>query len=52
MSPDDWPSDPIWRVALLRAIIRDIDLGPARYTDVVLDQMLAAAWPTVRAQDQ
>jgi hypothetical protein len=52
MEPDSWPLDAVSAAELLARVIRDIDQSSEQNRDVLLSDLLCAAWPSRWAQDQ
>jgi len=52
MEPDRWPLDAASAAALVVRAVDDIDRRREEETDVLLSDLLCAAWPTCWAQDQ
>jgi hypothetical protein len=50
--PEPWPSDPAVAVARLAKLIREIDARDRMAQDILLEDLLRAAWPTGWTQDQ
>ena len=50
--PEPWPTDPAWATARLTPVIGDIDQRTSEEQEVLLADLLSAAWPTVWTQDQ
>jgi hypothetical protein len=46
------PFDVATAAALVARVVRDIDASGAAQSDVLLTDLLCAAWPTERAQSQ
>jgi hypothetical protein len=47
-----WPLDASSAVALISRITRDVDDTSDERRDLLLEDLLCAAWPTAAAQDQ
>jgi hypothetical protein len=52
MESDSWPLDAVSAAALLARVIRDIDQSSEEHRDVLLSDLLCAAWPSRSAQNQ
>jgi hypothetical protein len=52
MGSDGWRLDPAMTVALVARVIRDLDHRNEEESDVLLSNLLCAAWPTCWAQHQ
>jgi hypothetical protein len=50
--PESWPLDTRFAVALIGRVKRDIDDTSEELSDLLLADLLCAAWPTSTAQDQ
>lgn len=50
--PDTWPLDAHSAVALISRITRDVDETSDERRDLLLEDLLCAAWPSSTAQDQ
>lgn len=50
--PDSWPLDTPSAEELIERISRDIDDSSKERRDLLLNDLLCAAWPTFTAQDQ
>jgi hypothetical protein len=48
---DSWPADAASAVALVARIKRDIEEGSNESRELLLSDLLCAAWPTGPAQD-
>ncbi len=49
---NSWPLDERYAVALISRIARDVDDTSDERRDLLLEDLLCAAWPTSTAQDQ
>jgi hypothetical protein len=52
MESDGWPLDAVSAAALVARVIREIDQNSAEHRDVLLSDLLCAAWPSRSAQNQ
>jgi len=52
MEPDSWPLDPKAAAALVMQVIDDIDASDDERRDALLADLLCAAWPSQRAQNE
>ena len=52
MEPERWPLDAASAAALVVRAVDDIDRRRQEETDVLLSDLLCAAWPSCWAQDQ
>ncbi len=52
MEPNDWPLDSVNAVALVARVIDDIDQSSDEQCDLLLFELLCAAWGSVWAQNQ
>jgi hypothetical protein len=52
MESDSWPLDAVSAAALVARVIRDIDQSSDEHRNVLLSDLLCAAWPSCWAQDQ
>jgi hypothetical protein len=46
------PLDPIYAAQLVTRVLLDIDASDDEYRDILLSDLLCAAWPSVLAQSQ
>jgi hypothetical protein len=51
-SSEGWPLDAASAASLVARVVRDIDRRYDEDVDVLLSDLLCAAWPTCWAQDQ
>jgi hypothetical protein len=52
MEPNSWPLDPIATAALVIRAIDDIDASTEEQRDILLSDLLCAAWGSIWAQNQ
>jgi hypothetical protein len=52
MESDDWPLDAVSPIALVTRVIYDIDTSSEERRDVLLSDLLCAAWGSLWAQNQ
>jgi hypothetical protein len=52
MGSEGWPSDAASSASLVVRAVDDIDHRREEEANVLLSDLLCAAWPTCRAQDQ
>jgi hypothetical protein len=51
-STNSWPLDARHALALVSRIARDVDDASHERRDLLLEDLMCAAWPTSTAQDQ
>ena len=51
-SINSWPLDASYALALVSRITRDVDDASHEGRDLLLEDLMCAAWPTSTAQDQ
>jgi hypothetical protein len=52
MEPSNWPLDPVATAALVVRTVDEIDATTEEHRDLLLSDLLCAAWPSVWAQNQ
>jgi hypothetical protein len=52
MESEGWPLDALSAAELVARVVRDLDHRSAKDSDVLLSDLLCAAWPTCWSQDQ
>ena len=52
MESDDWPLDAVSAMALVARVVHDIDTSSEEHRDVLLSDLLRAAWGSLWAQNQ
>jgi len=52
MENDSTPLDAASAAALVARVVRDVDEGSDEQRDILLADLLCAAWPSCTAQDQ
>ena len=52
MEPNSWPHDPASTAELVLRVIDDIDATDDEHRDVLLSDLVCAAWGAVLAQNQ
>jgi hypothetical protein len=50
--PEEWPGDASSADELVARVVRDVDETSDQQRDTLLSDLLCAAWPTHRCQDQ
>jgi hypothetical protein len=49
---DSWPLDARYALALVARVTRDVDDASNDRRNLLLEDLMCAAWPTAAAQDQ
>jgi hypothetical protein len=49
---NSWPLDAGYALALVARVMRDVEDASDERRDLLLDDLMCAAWPTSTAQDQ
>ena len=52
MGPEGWPLDAVSAAALVVRVVEDVEHRSEEQSDVLLSDLLCAAWPSCWAQDQ
>ena len=52
MGPEGWPLDAVSAAALVVRVVEDVEHRSEEESDVLLSDLLCAAWPSCWAQDQ
>jgi len=52
MEPESWPLEPASAAVLVMRVIDDIDASDEEQRDILLSDLLCAAWGSIWAQNQ